>query len=503
MPAPRRTLAPVPDAPRRAVGLIRVSHVGDRVELMSPELQRTAIEDHASRRGMRITEWVEALEESGSQRRSPWWRRLDQIIARVEAGEFDAVLVWKVSRLARHRLKWAVAIDRIETAGGVLESATEALDTTTSAGRLGRGMLAEFAAFEAEQRGDVWREVHANRHARGLPHAGYARLGYIYEDKRYRPDPQTAPLVVDAYRRFLAGAGFGALTVWLAEQQLLSARTGRPWSQRGIRMAMDSGWAAGMLHFGGFTDPETRRWVEHRWEPAAHAPIIDAAMWDRYQRERRRRGDGREHKIYPPATPFAGMVRCTSCRGAMRAKRQGGATEMFQCENRGCERRCSVAIHRVAAAVLDWVGPLATDVEVRTAAQIADRAKRVRVRADAKVLIRQLEVNEDKQRNTARMLNEGVFDTAQFVSENARLKEEAERLQREVDRLAFERERPRPSRAAFRSVLEEWDSLGIEGLRAVLQGWGVRVDVVRQAMPGRRVSAGIVVTGGWERQGSG
>lgn len=104
-----RRLAAVPDAPRRAIALIRVSKARGRDDLISPQLQRTAIADYASRSGIDVVEWVEALDESASRSRSPWWRRL-------------------------------------EVAGGTLESATEGLDTTTSTGRLARGMLAELTA---------------------------------------------------------------------------------------------------------------------------------------------------------------------------------------------------------------------------------------------------------------------------------------------------------------------------------------------------------------------
>src|SRR5690348_7596899 len=86
------TLRAVPDAPRRALGLVRVSKARD--DMISPELQRTAIEDHAARRGHRIVAWMEGLDESASRERSKWWKRLDEVIALVEAHEIDVVLVW-------------------------------------------------------------------------------------------------------------------------------------------------------------------------------------------------------------------------------------------------------------------------------------------------------------------------------------------------------------------------------------------------------------------------
>src|SRR6476660_7321680 len=153
----RTPLRPVPESPPRVLGLIRVSKERDGV--VSPEVQRTAISDYSAARGYEITGWLEGLDESGSRARSAWWPRLDQAVAAVEAGEYDVIVVWKFSRTARHRLRWAVALDRVESAGGQLESATEQVDTTTSTGRFTRGMLAELNAFEAERIGEVWKEV--------------------------------------------------------------------------------------------------------------------------------------------------------------------------------------------------------------------------------------------------------------------------------------------------------------------------------------------------------
>ena len=153
---------------RRGLGLVRVSKARGREDLISPELQRSAIETYAKRKGIEVTEWVEALDESGSQERSPWWRTLEGVVGKVEAGDIDVVVVWKFSRAARHRKRWAVAVDRIEVAGATIESATEDVDPTTSTGRLTRGLLAELAAWEAEVKAEGWREVKDRRRALGL-----------------------------------------------------------------------------------------------------------------------------------------------------------------------------------------------------------------------------------------------------------------------------------------------------------------------------------------------
>jgi site-specific DNA recombinase len=199
-------LRPVPDVPPRALGLVRVSK--EREDMISPELQHTAIRDHCTRRGYQLLEpFIEGIDESGSRRKSKWWGKLDQAVELVEAGSADVIVTWRFDRTARNRLRWATALDRVEMAGGLLESATEPLDTSTASGRFARGMLGEMAAYRAEEIGATWRDVHARRVARGLPTDGRARFGYrIDDDGVNAPDPVTGPVLAELYGRYLGGS---------------------------------------------------------------------------------------------------------------------------------------------------------------------------------------------------------------------------------------------------------------------------------------------------------
>src|SRR6266702_7772467 len=159
--------------PLWVVAYIRVSQ--EREEMISTELQMIAITNYCARAGYVIVATLTDLDLTGRF----WQRRqVEQAVAMIESDAADVLVVWEWSRLARNRLDWAIAVDRIETAGGRLESATEPADTATSTGRFARGMLAEFAAFEAERIGDGWREAHDRRTRHGLPHNGKPRWGY-------------------------------------------------------------------------------------------------------------------------------------------------------------------------------------------------------------------------------------------------------------------------------------------------------------------------------------
>src|SRR3546814_19264671 len=60
----------------------------------------------------------------------------------------DVVVVWKLDRLSRSLKDMLHIMERIELAGAGLRSLTEAIDTTTAAGRMMMQMVRSFAEFE-------------------------------------------------------------------------------------------------------------------------------------------------------------------------------------------------------------------------------------------------------------------------------------------------------------------------------------------------------------------
>src|SRR6478735_11749829 len=62
--------------------------------------------------------------------------------------EGDVVVVWKLDRLSRSLKDLLHIMDRIEAVGAGFRSLTEAIDTTTAAGRMMMQMVGSFAEFE-------------------------------------------------------------------------------------------------------------------------------------------------------------------------------------------------------------------------------------------------------------------------------------------------------------------------------------------------------------------
>ena len=76
------------------------------------------------------------------------WDRpeLHRMIDQLRGG--DVVVVWKLDRLSRSLKDLLAILDRIEGKGAGFRSLTEAIDTTTPAGRMMMQMVGSFAEFE-------------------------------------------------------------------------------------------------------------------------------------------------------------------------------------------------------------------------------------------------------------------------------------------------------------------------------------------------------------------
>lgn len=69
-------------------------------------------------------------------------RLLDQL------REGDILVVWKLDRLSRSLKDFLIILEKIQTIGAAFHSLTEAIDTTTPAGRMMMQIIGSFAEFE-------------------------------------------------------------------------------------------------------------------------------------------------------------------------------------------------------------------------------------------------------------------------------------------------------------------------------------------------------------------
>ncbi len=417
--------------------------------MISPELQETAIREHCARNGYDLEMLEPDLDLSGR-----FWKRrkIGDAIARVESGDAEVIVVWKISRVARNRLDWNVAVDRVEAAGGRLESATEPIDATTSSGRFSRGVLAELAAFESERIGEGWRETHARRWRNGLPADGRPRFGYQRVGRNYVPDPDIAPIVRGLYERYVSGETFLSLTRWLEPMNLGTLR-----SNRALTAYMDSGFAAGWLTHHA-PDCAVKHQTHTRCpnlvrDRGAHEPIVPPELWDEYQNARRKRV-AVPARLQSPRTAFAGIIFCTEC-GYRYSHHRDATTgrSAYRCDNGYCGH---VARSRIEQAVLAWLPTVAAEVNAAAASAprgestaAVERSRLERIVLDADRALSNLTVDRAR-----RIVPEDAYEAARDALTIERDAAQARVLELDTGR---DRAMERATQAA--DLLSDWDDL--------------------------------------------
>jgi DNA invertase Pin-like site-specific DNA recombinase len=102
---------------------------------------------------------------SGGTLERPALRRL---LADIEAGRIDVIVVYKIDRLSRSLMDFARLVETFEAHGVTFVSVTQSFNTTTSMGRLTLNILLSFAQFEREVIGERIRDKFAGSRARGI-----------------------------------------------------------------------------------------------------------------------------------------------------------------------------------------------------------------------------------------------------------------------------------------------------------------------------------------------
>ncbi len=153
---------------------------------------------------------------------------LQRLLAEIQCGKVDIVVVYKVDRLTRALADFAKLVETFDAHGVAFVSVTQSFNTTSSMGRLTLNVLLSFAQFEREVIGERVRDKIAASKRKGLWVGGPVPLGYRSEAKTLVVDPEEARIVRTIFERYLA-VGSTRLLIEDLYQRGISPR-GRPGS---------------------------------------------------------------------------------------------------------------------------------------------------------------------------------------------------------------------------------------------------------------------------------
>ena len=136
---------------------------------------------------------------------------LKRLLADIEAGKVDIVLLYKIDRLTRSLADFSKIVEVLDRAGASFVSITQSFNTTTSMGRLTLNMLLSFAQFEREVTGERIRDKIAASKKKGLWMGGPVPLGYEVRERKLVVNKDEAEQVRHVMRRYLALGSVPAL----------------------------------------------------------------------------------------------------------------------------------------------------------------------------------------------------------------------------------------------------------------------------------------------------
>lgn len=201
---------------------------------------------------------------------------LKRMLADVEDGRIDVVVVYKIDRLSRSLSDFAKIVDLFDARGVTFVSVTQQFNTTTSMGRLMLNVLLSFAQFEREVTGERIRDKIAASKAKGMWMGGTPPLGYDVKDRKLIVNEAEAGLVRDIFARY---AETGSAAQLVRELQI-EGHTTKVWvAQNGRRhegKIIDQQCLFTMLRNRLYLGEITHKGQSF---PGQHEPIVSTELW--------------------------------------------------------------------------------------------------------------------------------------------------------------------------------------------------------------------------------
>jgi len=205
---------------------------------------------------------------------------LRQLLADIDAGKVDTVVVYKVDRLTRSLADFAKIIERFDASKVSFVSVTQQFNTTTSMGRLTLNVLLSFAQFEREVTGERIRDKIAASKRKGMWMGGRVPVGYDVKDQKLIVHAAEADQVKKIFRLYLK---FGCVAK-------LKARLDHDGIKSKVRISASGAKSGGKFYSRGalYTLLQNRIYlgkIPHRDATYAgeHDAIIPQELWDKTQ----------------------------------------------------------------------------------------------------------------------------------------------------------------------------------------------------------------------------
>ena len=240
---------------------------------------------------------------------------LQQLMADIQAGKIDCVVVYKVDRLSRSLLDFARMMETFERYHVSFVSVTQHFNTSTSMGRLILNVLLSFAQFEREMISERTRDKVAAARRKGKWIGGVPILGYTVEKSKLVVDEAEAVRVREIFELYLETQSLMAVVKelnargwptksWLTKQG--ARRGGTPFNKNRLYHLLSNVAYVGKV---GYRDEV---------HPGEHTAIVSEEVFLQVQAVLKRDlKTGASLTRNKHGALLKGLIRCGSCDCAM------------------------------------------------------------------------------------------------------------------------------------------------------------------------------------------
>src|SRR5215204_3199730 len=205
---------------------------------------------------------------------------LKRLLADIENGLVDVVVVYKIDRLSRSLMDFAKLVDVFDANEVTFVSVTHSFNTTTSMGRLTLNMLLSFAQFEREVTGERIRDKLAASKRRGIWIGGIVPLGYEVRERKLLIREDEAQTVRLIFERYLALGSLPALQRELRERGIVTRRRTLSSGRTIGSVPLTNGPLAHILRNRVYLGELNHKGASY---PGEHAAIVARAVFDAVQ----------------------------------------------------------------------------------------------------------------------------------------------------------------------------------------------------------------------------
>lgn len=312
----------------QAVMYARVSTEEQATEGYSIKAQKDLLSSYAEKHNLIIVS--EYIDEGKSGKSIDGRPQMMRLLEDAKQKKFEAVVVYKLDRLARKTRDSLEIVETLGSHGVQLISLSENIDTTTPHGKMFYTVLSSLAEMEREQIVGRVKMGMTQRAKEGKWNGGQC-FGYDAKEKKLSVNEAEAKIVKEIFEYADQGFGYKKI-VGILNRKGYTTKRGNVFSIGTLKGILDNPVYIGQVRFNQYEN-----WAEKRRSgknkdaiivEGQHEAIIPEDLWERVQQKR----SARSYKAVQSDQPYilTKLIRCPQCGAGMVAGKSKGANKTYR-----------------------------------------------------------------------------------------------------------------------------------------------------------------------------